>query len=134
MEKTRPFFFLCTVVGFLLTSLGRCNAKKTDIHCLKSIKHSLGDPFNSLVSWDFNNVTESSICHFVGIQCWQPDENRVLNISLPNMGLIGEFPQGIRNCTSLTLLDLSNNKLYGTFPSDFSVIIPFIIILDLSSN
>ncbi|KAH0708318.1 hypothetical protein KY284_009745 [Solanum tuberosum] len=57
-----------------------------------------------------------------------------MTITLPNFGLIGEFPRGIRNCASLTGLNLSGNHLYGTIPSDIAVFLPFLTILDLSNN
>ncbi|WMV36468.1 hypothetical protein MTR67_029853 [Solanum verrucosum] len=85
-------------------------------------------------TWKFDNQTEGFICRFAGIQCWHPDETRVLSISLPDMGLKGEFPRGIQNCTSITSLDLSSNELYGTIPSDISRLIGFIVTVDLSSN
>ncbi|PHT33079.1 hypothetical protein CQW23_29416 [Capsicum baccatum] len=50
------------------------------------------------------------------------------------MGLVGEFPRGIRYCTSLTGLDLSGNSLYGAIPSDISSIVAFVTLLDLSNN
>lgn len=110
-------------------------ATETDIQCLKSIKDSLEDPNDYLsFSWNFNNKTEGYICKFAGIECWHPDENRVLNIDLSDMGLKGQFPTGIRNCTSLTGLDLSNNKLSGSIPSDISSILHFVTSLILSSN
>ncbi|KAH0649761.1 hypothetical protein KY284_029673 [Solanum tuberosum] len=124
-----PFFLLLS--SFSL----RCNAVQSDIDCLKSIKDSLEDPLNFLNStWKFDNQTEGFICKFAGIYCWHPDETRVLSISLPDMGLKGEFPRGIKNCTSMTYLDLSSNELYGTIPSDISKLIRFTITLDLSSN
>ncbi|XP_070047444.1 probably inactive leucine-rich repeat receptor-like protein kinase At5g48380 [Nicotiana tomentosiformis] len=132
---TKSFFLVSNILGFLL--FGRiylCSATETDIHCLKSIKDSLQDPFNSLDSWDFSNSTEGFICRFIGIECWHPDENKVLNIMLSKMGLIGEFPRGIQNCTSLTGLNISNNNLYGTIPSDISVILEHVTTLDLSNN
>nr|KYP39683.1 putative inactive receptor kinase At1g27190 family [Cajanus cajan] len=108
---------------------------ETDIFCLKSIKNSLEDPENYLkFSWDFNNNTEGFICRFNGVECWHPDENRVLNLKLSNMGLKGQFPRGIQNCSSLTGLDLSINKLSGTIPGDISTLIPFATTLDLSTN
>ncbi|KAG5107895.1 hypothetical protein JHK84_044802 [Glycine max] len=107
----------------------------TDIFCLKSIKESLEDPYNYLkFSWDFNNKTEGYICRFNGVECWHPDENRVLNLKLSNMGLKGQFPRGIQNCSSLTGLDLSINKLSGTIPGDISTLIPFATSIDLSTN
>ncbi|KAH0654288.1 hypothetical protein KY289_031966 [Solanum tuberosum] len=100
-----------------------------------SIKDSLEDPFNFLnTTWKFDKQTEGFICRFAGIQCWHDDESRVLSISLSDMRLKGEFPRGIKNCTSITSLDLSSNEIYGTIPSDISKLIEFIIMVDLSSN
>ncbi|XVF37491.1 hypothetical protein REPUB_Repub20aG0012900 [Reevesia pubescens] len=105
-----------------------------DIRCLKSIKDSLDDPYGYLSSWNFNNNTEGFICRFYGVECWHPDENRVLSIRLANMSLKGQFPRGIEKCRSLTGLDLSNNELSGPIPSNISRIFPYGTFLDLSSN
>ncbi|GKV50875.1 hypothetical protein SLEP1_g57555 [Rubroshorea leprosula] len=108
---------------------------QSDIDCLKSIKHSLEDPYGYLTAtWDFNNNTDGFICRFTGVECWSPDENKVLNIQLSGMGLKGQFPRGISGCSSLTGLDLSNNELFGPIPSDISRILPFSTTLKLSSN
>ncbi|THG01543.1 hypothetical protein TEA_020294 [Camellia sinensis var. sinensis] len=108
---------------------------ESDIYCLESLKKSLEDPFSYLSSsWIFTNKTEGFICKFTGIDCWHPDESKVLNIRLSDMGLKGKFPLGLRNCTALTGLDLSSNKLSGTIPPDISQIISYVTSLDLSSN
>ncbi|XP_024020844.1 probably inactive leucine-rich repeat receptor-like protein kinase At5g48380 [Morus notabilis] len=110
-------------------------ASVNDINCLKSIQESLEDPYGYLnSSWNFNNNTEGYICKFIGVECWHPDENKVLNIRLSDMGLKGLFPQGIVNCSSLTGLDLSNNKLFGPIPTNISRIMNYVTSLDLSSN
>lgn len=110
-------------------------ATLNDIECLKSVKNSLEDPFNYLTtSWNFNNNTEGFICQFTGVDCWHPDENKVLNIRLSDMGLKGQFPRGIERCTSLTGLDLSSNKLSGSIPSNISSRLKYVTSLDLSSN
>lgn len=126
----------CLVVGFmvLLFSNGFASATETDMSCLRSIKTSLQDPRNSLMSWDFSNGTEGVICKFNGIMCWHPDENRVLSITLSALGLKGQFPSGVKNCTSLTGLDLSNNQLSGPIPTDIGTVVGFATTLDLSSN
>nr|XP_016479812.1 PREDICTED: probably inactive leucine-rich repeat receptor-like protein kinase At5g48380 [Nicotiana tabacum] len=127
--------FLYLLFLVLISFSLRCNAVQSDIDCLKSIRNSLEDPLNFLSStWQFDNQTEGFICKFTGIQCWHPDENKVLSISLPDMGLKGEFPRGIQKCSSLSSLDLSNNELYGTIPLDISRVIGFAVILDLSNN
>ncbi|XP_037495906.1 probably inactive leucine-rich repeat receptor-like protein kinase At5g48380 [Jatropha curcas] len=50
------------------------------------------------------------------------------------MGLEGNFPTGIENCTTLTGLNLSGSQISGTIPSDISKRIPFLSVLDLSHN
>ncbi|KAI9081664.1 hypothetical protein K1719_036400 [Acacia pycnantha] len=132
----RTFCAHVIIINFLL--LLSCNiiyGTETDIFCLKSIKDSLEDPYGYLKSsWDFNNIAQGSICRFTGVECWHPDENRVLNLNLSNMGLKGRFPRAIQNCTSLTGLDFSINKLSGKIPADIDVLLPFVVTLDLSYN
>lgn len=126
---------LISVSLWILLSSSLNYGTEADINCLKRIKDSLQDPYGYLnSSWDFNNNTEGFICKFTGIDCWHPDENRVLNIRLSDMGLKGEFPRGIENCSSLTGLDLSSNKLFGIIPLDISKILQYVTTLDLSSN
>ncbi|XP_068322855.1 probably inactive leucine-rich repeat receptor-like protein kinase At5g48380 [Pyrus communis] len=129
-----PGIFVGAVV-WLLLSCSFSSAVESDINCLKSLKATLQDPLGYLKSsWDFNNNTEGFICNFLGIECWHPHESKVLNIKLSDLGLKGPFPHGIANCTSLTGLDLSSNKLSGPLPEDIGRIISFVTTLDLSSN
>ncbi|KAI8015409.1 putative leucine-rich repeat receptor-like protein kinase [Camellia lanceoleosa] len=122
-------------IGAFVWLLSFSYGLESDIYCLESLKKSLEDPSNYLSSsWIFTNRTEGFICKFTGIDCWHPDESKVLNIRLSDMGLKGKFPLGLRNCTALTGLDLSSNKLSGTIPPDISQILNFVTTLDLSSN
>ncbi len=134
--NSRVFIALSHIfIWSFLDTLQISNGVQSDIDCLKSIKDSFEDPYNYLnSSWNFNNNTEGFLCQFTGVDCWHPDENRVLNLRLSDMGLRGQFPQDIRNCSSLTGLDLSNNNLSGPLPSNLSFLFPFITILDLSGN
>ncbi|XP_061336437.1 probably inactive leucine-rich repeat receptor-like protein kinase At5g48380 isoform X1 [Gastrolobium bilobum] len=123
--------FLCSLLSILMTS----HALVTDIYCLKSIKDFLEDPLNSFSSsWNLDNNTEGFICRFDGVECWHPDENRVLNIDLSNMGLKGQFPRGLQNCSSLVGINLSLNELSGPIPSDISRLLKFSTSIDLSNN
>ncbi|CAN6457131.1 unnamed protein product [Victoria cruziana] len=117
-----------------LTNITSCLGTETDIECLKSLKESLGDPSNSLASWNFQMMSEGFICNFVGVECWHPNENRVLNIKLASMSLQGQFPRGLKSCTSMTGLDLSDNQLSGPLPADISSYVGFLTTLDLSKN
>ncbi|XP_077227381.1 probably inactive leucine-rich repeat receptor-like protein kinase At5g48380 [Tasmannia lanceolata] len=133
MERRGLVFLLLSFLWLLLSNI--CYGVESDINCLKALKATLEDPFNYLgSSWNFNNNTEGFICKFNGIDCWHPDESKVLNIRLSNMGLKGKFPPGIENCTSLTGLDLSSNDLSGSLPESISRMIPFVTTLDLSYN
>jgi len=91
------------------------------------------DPSNKL-DWKFNNHTEGSICGFRGVDCWNPNENKVLSLHLGSMGLKGGFPDGLENCSSMTSLDLSSNSLSGPIPADISKQLQYITSLDLSYN
>ncbi|KAK6940393.1 Leucine-rich repeat-containing N-terminal, plant-type [Dillenia turbinata] len=132
VTKNRGLYVVVWISIWLLSiSVSYC--AQTDVDCLKSIKESVLDPYRHLnSSWNFQNSTEGFICQFTGIDCWRPDENKVLNIRLSDMGLKGCFPRGIKNCSSLTGLDLSNNQFYGEIPSDISAIVSYVISLDLS--
>ncbi|KAK7350546.1 hypothetical protein VNO77_09284 [Canavalia gladiata] len=135
MVQSDQIFTSFIFVNFLiLIRCGMTYGTESDIFCLKRIKDSLQDPNNYLTSWDFGNSTEGFICKFIGVECWHPDENKVLNLKLSNMGLKGQFPHGIGNCSSLTGLDLSMNNLSGAIPGDIATLLPFVTSLDLSSN
>lgn len=128
-----PSAFITILVWFLLTEPFGSFAQN-DVDCLRAIRSSLEDPLDNLASWDFSNNSRTSICKFTGIECWHEDDNKILNIRLPDMGLKGEFPQGIAGCRSLTGLDLSRNSIRGNIPNNISKLIQFVTILDLSSN
>ncbi|GMP48722.1 hypothetical protein CsSME_00015983 [Camellia sinensis var. sinensis] len=121
-------------IGAFVSLLSFSYGLESDIYYLESLKKSLEDPFDSLSPWIFTNRTEGFICKFNGIDYWHPDESKVLNIRLSAMGLKGKFPLGLRNCTTLTGLDLSSNKLSGTIPPNISQILNYVTSLDLSSN
>ncbi|KAJ4843232.1 hypothetical protein Tsubulata_008737 [Turnera subulata] len=120
---------------WLLLCCSLSHGTETDLACLRSVQHSLIDPHGYLnSSWNFGNKSEGAICTFLGVECWHPDENRVLNLRLSDMGLKGKFPLGLNMCTSITGVDLSSNSLSGSIPDNISHIIGFVTTLDLSSN
>ena len=72
--------------------------------------------------------------NLLGVECWHPDANEVLNIQLNHMMLRGQFPRDIENCTRLTGLDVSANELTGPLSFDIGDLIPFVLKLDISGN
>ncbi|CAO2196643.1 unnamed protein product [Urochloa humidicola] len=119
----------------LLSGLSSCFGSDLDVQCLKTLQESVIDPNGILKSsWIFDNRTAGFICRFTGVECWHPDENRVLSLHLSNLGLQGQFPRGLKNCTSMIGLDLSSNNFSGPIPSDISGQVPFLTSLDLSYN
>ncbi|XP_058094363.1 probably inactive leucine-rich repeat receptor-like protein kinase At5g48380 [Magnolia sinica] len=131
---SRATVFLLPTLFWLGLSSDTCNGVASDIQCLKDLKASLIDPNGYLSSWNFDNMTEAYICKFYGIECWHNDENKVLNIQLPKMGVKGRFPVALKNCTSMTGLDLSTNDLFGPLPDNIGSLIPYVTTLDLSYN
>ncbi|KAJ0556206.1 putative non-specific serine/threonine protein kinase [Helianthus annuus] len=121
--------FILMVICFTLS-----NGANTDISCLKAFKRFNGRPRKRLCYMDFSNNITGNICRFMGVECWHPDEDRVLNINLSNTGLKGELPLGLASCTSMTGLDLSGNRLFGNLPYNISEMLPYLTSLDLSSN
>ncbi|RID59959.1 hypothetical protein BRARA_F03149 [Brassica rapa] len=128
-RKLLPFFII-----FLLCYSPSLAADEDDIRCLRGIHTSLTDPHGVLKSWNFANTTVGFLCNFVGVSCWNNQENRVLNLELRDMSLSGQIPDSLRFCGSLQKLDLSNNRLTGTIPRQLCSWLPFLVSLDLSNN
>ena len=110
------------------------NIDEGDLSCLQSIKSSVKDPFGSLKTWSFDDNENGDICMLKAIVCWSYYNKRIQTISLKGLGLKGKFPQGVRNCTSLTTLDLSNNNFFGSIPSNINQLILYVSDLNLSFN
>ncbi|KAM3750019.1 hypothetical protein ACB098_04G005800 [Castanea mollissima] len=133
--NSRALVLLHILVSSLPDTLTLSSGTQSDISCLKSIRDSLEDPLNHIAtSWTINNLTEGSICGYVGVSCWYLSENRVRGVQLANMGLKGKFPRGLVDCSELIILDLSGNEISGSIPRDISKILPAVEVLKLSNN
>ncbi|WCJ20869.1 Leucine-rich repeat protein kinase family protein [Euphorbia peplus] len=104
-----------------------------DVRCLQGIKDSV-DPKGKLSSWNFENSTTGFVCSFVGVSCWNDQENRVINLELRDMELSGQVPESLKYCKNLQTLDLSSNVFSGTIPTQICSWLPFLVTLDLSNN
>ncbi|KAL0925559.1 hypothetical protein M5K25_003909 [Dendrobium thyrsiflorum] len=126
----------CCAATFLLLSMTQTSVSPTvedDVRCLRELKQSLGDPDGHL-AWNFSNTTVGFVCNFVGVGCWNPQENRILSLSLTLMSLTGSIPSALQFCSGVTTLDLSGNSLTGPIPPDLCEWIPYLVKLDLSGN
>ncbi|CAL5016245.1 unnamed protein product [Urochloa decumbens] len=108
--------------------------QEDDLRCLRGVKKELADPDGRLSSWDFTNTSASVVCNYNGITCWNPQESRVISLSLSGFGLQGALPSSLQYCRAATTLDLSGNALSGPIPPALCDWVPFLVSLDLSSN
>ncbi|XP_065878259.1 inactive LRR receptor-like serine/threonine-protein kinase BIR2 [Euphorbia lathyris] len=122
------------VVTLIVTCLLSCAVGEDDVRCLQGIRDSLVDPERKLGSWNFANSSSGFVCNFVGVSCWNDQENRVINLQLRDMQLSGQVPDSLKYCKNLQSLDLSSNALSGTIPTQICSWLPFLVTLDLSSN
>ncbi|KAF8664083.1 hypothetical protein HU200_054994 [Digitaria exilis] len=130
-----PHWLLLWLLLLSTSSSSSCFGSDLDITCLKTLKQSVIDPNGILESsWNFNNTTNGFICQFIGVECWNPNDSRVLALHLSNLGLEGQFPRGLEYCESLFTLDLSNNRFSGPIPSDITQQVTYLTFLDLSYN
>ncbi|GKV08627.1 hypothetical protein SLEP1_g20231 [Rubroshorea leprosula] len=128
------FIVITASAGALLPCLVRSAIVEDDVKCLKGLNNSLSDPEGKLSSWNFSNSTVGFICHFVGVSCWNEQENRIYNLELRDMQLSGQVPDSLKYCRSLQTLDLSGNNLSGLIPADICSWVPYLVVLDLSNN
>ncbi|KAH7294260.1 hypothetical protein KP509_28G062800 [Ceratopteris richardii] len=128
MRRRRAALFVVLILP-CLKSLA-----EDDTDCLKAFRESVTDSSNYLASWNFSHRSSNYLCNFVGVTCWNTQENKVLALKLPRAGLSGRFPSGLNKCSSMQTLDLSQNELGGTIPDDICSQLPYATILDLSDN
>ncbi|KAF0891723.1 hypothetical protein E2562_010931 [Oryza meyeriana var. granulata] len=108
--------------------------REDDVRCLRGVKKSLRDPDSRLLSWTFENLSSSAVCSYNGVSCWNPQEVRIIALSLSGFGLQGGIPSDLQFCSAATTLDLSWNALEGQIPPALCDWIPFVVKLDLSGN
>ncbi|XP_072981728.1 inactive LRR receptor-like serine/threonine-protein kinase BIR2 [Typha angustifolia] len=109
-------------------------AAEDDVKCLRGVKSELGYPEGRL-NWNFTNSSVPGfVCNFVGVSCWNQQQNRVLGLSLSSFSLTGEIPSSLQYCANANALDLSSNSLSGPIPRALCDWLPYLVTLDLSSN
>ncbi|EEF35319.1 serine-threonine protein kinase, plant-type, putative [Ricinus communis] len=108
----------CDLAFLLLTrwlqfSLAIPKSNLTDLSALLVLKeHSNFDPFMSK-NWS----SATSFCHWYGVTCSER-HNRVVALTLSNMGIKGIVPPHIGNLSFLVHIDMSNNSYSGHLPNE----------------
>ncbi|WOL14348.1 hypothetical protein Cni_G23128 [Canna indica] len=123
------------ILWILLLALLRAAAEaatEDDVRCLRGVKAALDGGHR--LSWNLSNGTVGFVCSFVGVSCWNPQENRVLGLNLKGLSLAGSIPAEIQYCAAVTVLDLSSNALSGAIPAELCSWLPYLVTLDLSNN
>ncbi|KDP45434.1 hypothetical protein JCGZ_09683 [Jatropha curcas] len=129
-----PFNNLLKIASLITVLLFSLAIGEDDVRCLRGVHSSLSDPQGKLSSWNFANTSNGFLCNFVGVTCWNDQENRIIGLELRDMKLSGQFPESLKECKSLQNLDLSSNALSGTIPTQICTWLPFLVTLDLSNN
>ncbi|KAL1538636.1 putative inactive receptor kinase [Salvia divinorum] len=117
-------------LSLLLASL---SSAEDDFNCLREVRSSLTDPDGRL-SWNFSNTTAGAVCSFIGVKCWNDQENRVISLELAEFNLAGSIPDSFRLCHNLQTLNLAGNSLSGPIPGQICTWLPYLTTLDLSRN
>lgn len=100
-------FFLCVSLSVFTN---RALDLESDRAALVSLRNAVK---GRLRLWNIS----ASPCLWNGVTCTQ---NRVTELRLPGMGLVGQLPIGIGNLTQLITLSLRFNALSGPIPPDFA--------------
>ncbi|KAI3840551.1 hypothetical protein MKX03_007432 [Papaver bracteatum] len=110
-------------------------AIEDDIRCLKGITAAFTVPQARLESWTFDNSSAISWSHLPTLGCCLLERKRMSfdkHFTLKFV-LVLKYCT-LQYCTSLKVLDLSDNKISGTFPSQICHWLPYLTNLDLSGN
>ncbi|XP_059663631.1 inactive LRR receptor-like serine/threonine-protein kinase BIR2 [Cornus florida] len=130
LEDSAVLFSYISIVFLCFVSV---SIVEDDVKCLQGVKNSLTDPHGKLNSWTFTNNSVRVLCKFIGVSCWNDFENRLFNLGLRGMHLVGEFPESLHYCHSLQSLDLSSNDLTGSILTQICSWLPFLVTLHLSN-
>jgi Leucine-rich repeat (LRR) protein len=86
--------------------------------------------YSSPLNWGHS----TDCCLWEGVDCGGTADGRVTSLYLPFRDLNGTLAPSLANLTSLTHLNLSHNRLYGSLPVRFFSSLRSLQVLDLSYN
>lgn len=115
---------VASIYCFVGTSHGSCNQLDRDSLSSFNLSISAAPPLNWSLSVD--------CCSWEGVDC--DGSSRVTSLWLPSRGLVGEMSPLVMNLSSLSLLNLSHNRLSGPLPDGFFTSFTSLHLIDLSLN
>lgn len=117
MERDWLFFIVALLLSVhrytILGGSAKTNNINIDQSALLSLKsHITSDPFSLLAN---NWTIETSVCSWKGVTC-DSRHNRVTELDVSGMGLVGTIPPEIGNLSSLVSLEMTGNSFHGHIP------------------
>ncbi|KAL4563704.1 hypothetical protein LXL04_027749 [Taraxacum kok-saghyz] len=117
--KKNTFIFHATISLLILNYHLVCDSLSitTDQQALEAIKALITIDHSGILSRNW--TSDTSFCTWSGISCdLHFQTQRVISLTLPNMGLFGKISPSIGNLTFLTFIDFTNNSFHGSIPSE----------------
>ncbi|KAI3470539.1 hypothetical protein Pfo_027202 [Paulownia fortunei] len=99
-------------MGYSLDSSETSNINSDQSSLLALKFHITSDPYNVLTN---NWTTKTSFCSWIGVTC-DSRHNRVSELDISEMGLVGSIPPEIGNLSFLVHLNMRDNFFYGPIP------------------
>ncbi|XP_031105379.1 tyrosine-sulfated glycopeptide receptor 1 [Ipomoea triloba] len=122
-------FLVIAAVVFLSSAVIICSGACNEIDHQALLSFSLNiSSSSSPLNW--NN--SGDCCDWEGVGC--DGNGRVTRLWLPSRDLVGSISPAVANLTSLSQLNLSNNRLSGSLPDVFFSALNSLQVIDLSYN
>ncbi|KAJ4841086.1 hypothetical protein Tsubulata_030205 [Turnera subulata] len=119
MGRIHMLVFVCMQFIFLASKCTSTPTRNnnTDQEALLALKAAITyDPQNFLTS---NWTTDTSFCNWAGITCSNGSE-RVTELNISGMGLVGTIPPHLGNLSFLWLVDFRSNQFHGYIPPELA--------------
>lgn len=121
MGVERSIIYLLLFLGFVLIFVGPISlaTNPADVSAINKLYVALGSPL--LPGWTAS-AGDPCIEGWQGVAC-DPTNTNILSITVIGANIVGELGESLGSFTSLQSIDLSNNLIRGSIPTEFPVTI-----------